>query len=77
MPTTKARLNITLSKELEEAIRLLAKRDNVPQATKAVELLEEALELEEDVVWEAIANEREAKGGKLISFEKLWKPHSK
>ena len=77
MPTTKARLNITLSKELEEALRLLAKRDNVPQATKAVELFEEALELEEDRVWEAIANEREAKGGKLIPFEKLWKPRSK
>lgn len=72
MPTTKTRLNITLSKELEEALRLLAKRDNVPQATKAVELLEEALELEEDLVWEAIANEREAKGGKLLSHEEVW-----
>lgn len=72
MPTTKTRLNITLSKELEEAIRLLAKRDNVPQATKAVELLEEALELEEDRVWDAIANEREAQGGKLLSHKKVW-----
>lgn len=77
MPTTKTRLNITLSKELEEAIRLLAKRDNVPQATKAVELLEEALELEEDLVWDAIANERRAKGGKMIPFDKIWKPISK
>ncbi len=73
MPTTKKRLNLTLPKDLEEALRLLAKRDEVPEATKAVELLKGALELEEDRIWDAIASEREAKGGKFLSHEEVWK----
>ena len=58
---------------MEEAITLLAKRDEVPAATKAVELLKEALEREEDMIWDAIATEREAKGGKFLSHDEVWK----
>ena len=77
MPTLKKRINITLKDDLAEMLAQLAKLDKVPQATKAAELLEEALELEEDRILDAIANEREAKGGKLIPFEKVWKQNTR
>ncbi len=77
MATSKKRINITLTKEAEEAIEELAKKDRVPQATKAAELLEEALALHEDLVLGQIAEERlrDAKRNKekTIPHEEVWK----
>lgn len=72
MTTTKKRLNITLGSELEEAITKVAKRDNVPVATKAAELLEMAILAEEDMVWDILAKSREKEGGKFINHDKAW-----
>jgi hypothetical protein len=73
MPTTKKRLNISLSPLLEEAVERLAARDKTPQATKITELLKEAIELEEDQVWDAIASQREARDAKFTSHKNAWK----
>ena len=51
----------------------IAKRDRVPLATKAAQLLRNALELEEDIVLAKIVNERFLKGGKFIPHELAWK----
>ncbi len=72
MTTKKKRINISVSKELEEALAKLAKRDEMPQATKAASLIEQAIESEEDVVWDKIAFERE-KRGVFVSHNKAWK----
>lgn len=72
MSTTKKRLNITLGSQLEEAITKVAKRDNVPTATKAAELLELALLIEEDMVWDILAKDREKDKTKFISHDKAW-----
>lgn len=47
MPTSKKRLNLTLTKPLAAFLKKISLRDEVPQATKAVQLLERALEWEE------------------------------
>ncbi|MEX2411883.1 MAG: hypothetical protein WD607_11055 [Candidatus Paceibacterota bacterium] len=73
MPTKKPRLNISMSKGMKEAISKLAKRDGVPQATKASRLIELALEIEEDRIWEEIASKRDNKKDKFISHEDAWK----
>ena len=73
MSTTKTRINISLSDDLRGALAKLARRDRIPQATKAVRLLEVALELEEDQAWEALARKRDVKGAKYISHDKFWK----
>lgn len=73
MPTTKTRLNITLSPEMETAIKRLAERDRVPQASKAAELLLGALELEEDRVWNKLAQKRDRRGAKFLTHNKTWK----
>lgn len=72
MPTIKKRINITLPKRVEAGLELLAKRDQVPQATKAVDLLQIALELEEDQVWDATADKRDKKGTPLIPHKQAW-----
>lgn len=70
MPTTKTRLNINLPYEIREALKKVARRDRVPQATKAARLLETALELEEDQVWDALARQRDTKNARFISHVK-------
>lgn len=73
MPTIKTRLNISLPDDVRDALSRLARRDRVPQATKAARLLETAIELEEDNVWDAIAKQRDAKNARYLSHDKAWK----
>lgn len=74
MPTTKTRINISLSDDISRALKRLAHRDQVPTATKAERLLEIALEIEEDEVWDSIASKREkSKNGRFISHNQAWK----
>ena len=73
MPTIKTRINISLSNDLREALAQLASRDRIPQATKAARLLETALELEEDQVWDALAKRRDIKNARYISHKNAWK----
>ena len=72
MPTTKKRVNISLSLPIENIIASLAKRDDVPQATKAAELIRIAIEIEEDHVFDTIASERDKSKAKLIPHKKAW-----
>jgi hypothetical protein len=72
MATTKSRLNITLSRDAKQAIAKLAKRDEVPDATLAARLIETALELEEDIVWDKLATERDAKDATFIAHNQAW-----
>ncbi len=73
MATTKKRLNISLSKELEHALASVARRDSLPQATKATHLLQLALEIEEDRVFETLARSRDTKTARFVSHEQAWK----
>jgi len=73
MATIKKRINISVSKDIEQMISKLAKRDQVPEATKAAHLIRIALEIEEDQIWDEIANVRDKKGVKFISHKVAWK----
>lgn len=73
MPTTKTRINISLPDGLRDSLLKLARRDGIPAATKAMRLLETALELEEDQIWEEMAEKRDAKKAPYISHQKAWK----
>ena len=73
MPTTKKRINISISKDLDKALSIVAKRDNVPEATKAAELLRLGLEIDEDIILERIANERYRTAKKFLSHKEVWR----
>jgi hypothetical protein len=73
MATTKRRLNITLSPEVDALISLIAKRDQVPEATKVSELLSISLALEEDKAFSMLAEERLGeKNIKRLSHNDVW-----
>ena len=72
MATIKKRINITLADEADRLLSSAARRDNMPIATKAAELLRLALEIEEDSVWNTLAKMRDKRGARFISHEKVW-----
>ncbi len=74
MPTAKSRINVSVSDELNSALKKLAFRDQVPTATKAERLLEIALEIEEDEVWDRIASKRQhSKNTHYLTHNQVWK----
>jgi hypothetical protein len=73
MATTKRRLNITLSPEVDALITMIAKRDQVPEATKVSELLNISLALEEDKAFSEISDKRLIdKNVKWVSHADVW-----
>lgn len=73
MATLKKRINISVSDIVDQSVSLLAKRDDVPQATKVTELLELALELEEDTYFGQVVKNRLAKKVSWQSHTEAWK----
>lgn len=73
MTTTKKRINISVSKELDDVLSKLAERDQVPQATKAEHLLRIALEVEEDQVLDEIVEKRDTNKARFISHASTWR----
>jgi len=73
MPTSKKRINISLPEDIEKMLEVLSSRDDVPQATKALHLIQMAIEIDEDEVWNAIAKKRDTKKAPFITHEKAWK----
>jgi predicted DNA-binding protein len=74
MATAKTRINISVSKRMREDLRALAKRDQKPLAGKVVDLVEQALELEEDLFLSRIAEERlKNHRGRWVPFEEAWR----
>ncbi len=72
MTTIKKRINISLPSSLDTMLSRIAKRDNIPQATKAVYLLGVALEIEEDIVLDKIARERDIKNAHFLTHKQAW-----
>ncbi|MEK7655657.1 MAG: hypothetical protein AAB386_03190 [Patescibacteria group bacterium] len=72
MPTTKYRVNLSVSPDMRSALQSLAKRDRTSVASKALDLMRLALEIEEDVMLLNLAESREAKKGKYVSHEAAW-----
>jgi len=72
MTTTKKRINISLSPAVESAVKRLAQRDKMAEATKAAQLLQIALEIEEDQIWDQLANARDKRSSKFIPHKKAW-----
>lgn len=72
MPTQKQRINLTVPKDLNKALVALAKRDHTTVATKTIDLVRAALEIEEDIQLVAIAEERVSQPGKFVSHKQAW-----
>jgi len=72
MSTTKYRVNLSVSPGLKQSLQKLAKRDHTSVATKTVDLVRTALEIEEDITLLMLAEKREKKKGKYIAHDAAW-----
>ncbi len=68
----KSRINISLPEDVKQAVLRLAKRDQMPAATKAEHLLEVGLELEEDQAWDQIAAKRDTKDASFLTHTQVF-----
>ena len=68
MSTSKSRINVSIPDDVKAALTKLAKRDQMPTATKAVRLIEIGLETEEDEIWDKIASDRDSRGTKFLQL---------
>ncbi len=73
MPTTKQRINVCLMDDISDTLKKLAERDQVPTATKAAYLIRMAIEIDEDDIFNRLAEERDTKNAKFISHKQAWK----
>ncbi|MHB8327860.1 MAG: antitoxin, RHH family protein [bacterium] len=76
MPTKNPRLNVVIDKKTGELLSLLSKKRDISKSALAKELIEKAIELEEDFYLIEIAeNRKKTLKDNLISEEDFWKPY--
>ena len=76
MPTKNPRLNVVLNKRTEELVDILSKKRDISKSALAKELIEKAIELEEDFYLDEIAETRnKTLKSNLSSEEEFWKPY--
>jgi len=73
MPTAKKRINITVDDEMYQALESLSQKKQQSVAGTSLDLLEKAIELEEDSYFSRKTDERLSKNQKRISHNKAWK----
>lgn len=69
----KKRIYISISSEIEDALEHISEKHNTPIASAASVLLQKAIEIEEDEIWEAVISERKSKNKKFYSDAQAWK----
>ena len=72
MATAKTRINISVSKLTRDVLRALAKRDQMPVASKVTDLVEEAIEIEEDRMLSAVSDARLKGKVRWLSHKTVW-----
>ena len=72
MSTSKSRINVSLPDDVKLALTNIAKRDQMPAATKAVRLIEIGIETEEDAIWDKIAASRDRKDSTFLPHAKVF-----
>jgi hypothetical protein len=72
MPTTKTRINLSVTPELNKILEKLADRDQTSVSAKTLELVRVALEIEEDLALLQAVQVREKIKGKFIAHDVAW-----
>jgi len=73
MPTTKHRISISPDARVSSALETLARKRGKQVAAISLDLIERALELEEDAHFSRVADERLRRGERRISHDRAWK----
>jgi len=74
MPTNKPRINVTLTEEQNSILMQLAKKEGKSASATAADLIEQALDLQEDKYWSDLTNKQiENDNGVRYTHEEVWK----
>ena len=73
MPTTKKRVHVSIPENILPVLTKLSQRDGVPIATKAASLIQLAIEIDEDIVADDIAEQRDNKSSIFVAHNEAWK----
>ena len=73
MPTAKHRISICPDENVFRALSTLAKRRGAPLASLSLDLIERALELDEDAHFARVADARLERNEERVSHERAWK----
>lgn len=73
MATKNPRINITISNENLEQIKILVKKRKLSASKVIKSLIDDALELQEDLYFSKLADIRERETKKWVSHEDAWK----
>ena len=74
MPTTKKRIQVPVSDKVHRELEKLAKRRGISLSSLSHDLLEEALELQEDLYFSRVGDKalKESNDEELVSHEEAW-----
>jgi predicted DNA-binding protein len=72
MPTAKKRINITVDDELFKSLDRLSKKEDRSISNVSLTLIEKALELQEDLYFSRVADERLKRNEKKVPHSKAW-----
>lgn len=72
MPTTKKRINVIVDDDTYGLLEELSKKRAKSISSLSLSLIEEALELQEDLYFSRIADERLTEKEKRIPHQKVW-----
>jgi len=72
MSTAKYRINVSIPDDVKLALVSLAKRDQMPTATKAEHMIEIGLEAQEDEYWDQIASMRDQRNTKFYTHAEVF-----
>jgi hypothetical protein len=73
MATKHPRVNITVDKELLGMLSMFAEREHMTLSSAAKDLICLGLEMQEDMYFSKLSEERLAKGGRNIPHKDAWK----
>jgi len=74
MPTKNPRVNVILNPRIYADVRTLSEARGLSMSSTVEDLVEEALEIQEDIALAALADERKKslKKSELVSHKKAW-----
>ena len=75
MATENPRIQVMLDKQTTKYLAKLAKKHERSLSSTAADLIREALELHEDIVWSELAEKRSKEIKRWISHEEVWKKY--
>lgn len=73
MPTKNPRLNVVIDTELYQIIEKIAEKEGKSLSVVAKELMEDAIEKHEDLVFSQMAAKRDIKNAKELDHANVWK----